>query len=62
LTYVLPFTLSRPSPFPLCVIFKSTKRHLEQAHIFHTNQLKDETNFGLHNLKSYEAPPNAKDY
>jgi hypothetical protein len=33
LTYVFPFTLSWPSPFPLCVILKSTKRHLEQARI-----------------------------
>jgi hypothetical protein len=56
-TYVFPFTLSWPLPFSLCLIFKSTKKHLEQAHILHTNQLKDETNFGLHNLKSCEAPP-----
>jgi hypothetical protein len=62
LTYVFPFTLSWPLPFPLCVIFKSTKRHLKQVHILHTNKLKDETKFGLNNLKSCEAPPNPKHY
>jgi hypothetical protein len=37
--------------------FTSTKRHLEQVHILHINQLKDETNFGLNKQKSCEAPP-----
>ncbi len=49
-------------PFPLFIIFKSTKRHPKQAHILHINQFKDEINLGLNTPKSCEVPPNLKYY